>query len=51
VPGQPPDLLRIPHGCAFADRCEHCFDRCRIEEPRLRKVTPEHRKACHLESL
>ena len=63
VPGQPPDLLRVPPGCPFAPRCSYRFDRCETEvpllrpvgrnaeEPLLRVVGDAHRKACHLEKL
>jgi oligopeptide transport system ATP-binding protein len=51
VPGQPPDLLRVPPGCPFAPRCSYKFERCEIEEPLLRPVGDAHRKACHLEKL
>jgi oligopeptide/dipeptide ABC transporter ATP-binding protein len=33
VPGQPPDLSRLPAGCSFHPRCTHAMPRCRIEEP------------------
>jgi hypothetical protein len=29
-------------------RCPYAFDRCRVEEPRLREVAPGQRVACHL---
>jgi oligopeptide/dipeptide ABC transporter ATP-binding protein len=28
IAGQPPNLLRLPSGCAFAPRCAHRMDRC-----------------------
>jgi peptide/nickel transport system ATP-binding protein len=28
IPGQPPNLLDLPVGCRFADRCPSRFDRC-----------------------
>jgi oligopeptide transport system ATP-binding protein len=49
IPGQPPNLQTLPKGCAFAPRCSKRFDRCDIESPRLRPVTDEQSKACHLE--
>ena len=50
IPGQPPNLQRLPKGCAFAPRCPHAFDRCRAELPLLRPSTgTDHVKACHLE--
>ena len=33
IDGQPPDLARLPDGCAFAPRCPHVIDRCRAEAP------------------
>jgi oligopeptide/dipeptide ABC transporter ATP-binding protein len=33
IEGQPPDMARLPAGCAFAPRCPHVMDRCRVEAP------------------
>ncbi|HEV8531430.1 MAG TPA: ABC transporter ATP-binding protein [Methylomirabilota bacterium] len=33
IEGQPPDLARLPPGCAFAPRCPHVMERCRAEAP------------------
>jgi oligopeptide/dipeptide ABC transporter ATP-binding protein len=33
IEGQPPDMARLPVGCAFAPRCPHVMDRCRVEAP------------------
>ena len=33
IDGQPPDLATLPAGCAFAPRCAHVMDRCRVEAP------------------
>jgi len=41
IPGQPPDLLRLPPGCRFAPRCPHVADRCRVERPALYRVNGE----------
>src|SRR5437660_5147056 len=35
IDGQPPDLSKLPPGCAFAPRCPRAFDRC------LQSVPPE----------
>ena len=29
IPGNPPDLKRLPEGCAFHDRCKYCMDVCK----------------------
>ena len=51
IPGQPPNLQRLPPGCSFSDRCQYVFDRCRIERPLLREFAPARMKACHLPQL
>jgi oligopeptide/dipeptide ABC transporter ATP-binding protein len=33
IDGQPPDLATLAGGCAFAPRCAHTMDRCRVEAP------------------
>src|SRR5438876_6964747 len=33
IDGQPPDLAKLPPGCAFAPRCPRAFDRCLREAP------------------
>jgi oligopeptide/dipeptide ABC transporter ATP-binding protein len=33
IPGQPPDLSRLPAGCSFHPRCARAAERCRAEEP------------------
>ena len=46
IPGQPPDMARLPAGCAFAERCPHVFDRCRRESPPLLPAGKGARAAC-----
>lgn len=50
IPGNPVNLLQLPVGCNFQDRCTQCFDRCRSEDPSLQQTsaTPAHFGACHL---
>jgi oligopeptide/dipeptide ABC transporter ATP-binding protein len=50
VDGQPPDLARLPGGCAFAPRCPHVMDRCRVEAPPETAVEPGHVTRCWLET-
>ena len=33
IPGNPPDPLDLPTGCAFHPRCPHATDQCRRESP------------------
>jgi oligopeptide/dipeptide ABC transporter ATP-binding protein len=46
IPGQPPDLTRLPPGCSFAPRCSFVVDHCRVERPELELVAPDHTAAC-----
>src|SRR4029079_6546346 len=39
IEGQPPDLSKLPPGCAFAPRCARAFDRCLQSAPP--EITPE----------
>ncbi len=50
IEGQPPDLARLPPGCAFAPRCRQATDICRSAPPPLRQIHPLHQVACVLES-
>jgi oligopeptide/dipeptide ABC transporter ATP-binding protein len=38
IEGQPPDLTRLPAGCAFAPRCAFRVERCLVESPSLRGI-------------
>jgi oligopeptide transport system ATP-binding protein len=51
IPGQPPNLQRLPPGCAFSDRCPRVFDLCHRERPPLATFAPGRMKACHLPHL
>lgn len=47
IGGLPPNLMRIPPGCAFHPRCPIARDICRQEIPALREVAPGRLSACH----
>ena len=47
IKGEPPSPLDVPEGCAFADRCPNCTERCLKERPKLRELEPGHEVACH----
>ncbi len=38
IPGQPPNLARLPPGCAFHPRCQHAMPRCLDEAPADRPI-------------
>jgi oligopeptide/dipeptide ABC transporter ATP-binding protein len=47
IEGQPPDLTRLPPGCAFAPRCSFRVERCLTEAPPLGPVGADgHVSAC-----
>ena len=48
IAGQPPDLATLPPGCAFAPRCPHVMERCRVEAPPETSVGAEHATRCWL---
>src|SRR2546423_9020629 len=47
IPGQPPDLARLPSGCPFAPRCERVQEICRRVFPPFVQLTSEHYSLCH----
>jgi len=49
--GELPSPLDVPPGCAFASRCPHAFDRCRVERPLLTPRGHGQLAACHLEDF
>jgi oligopeptide/dipeptide ABC transporter ATP-binding protein len=49
--GDVPSPIDLPKGCRFHTRCPYVFDRCRVEEPKLSEVLPEHFAACHLREV
>jgi peptide/nickel transport system ATP-binding protein len=48
IPGQPPDLTRLPAGCSFAPRCPAVHERCRAAFPAAYQVSPVHMARCVL---
>ncbi len=52
IPGNVPDMTRLPSGCRFSPRCEEAMDICRrkeprLEEPMLGEPKPAGAGACH----
>jgi len=46
IEGQPPDLMRLPAGCAFSPRCRYVVERCARDIPPLGVVSDGHDAAC-----
>jgi oligopeptide transport system ATP-binding protein len=47
IPGQPPDLARMPPGCPFASRCERAEEICTREFPPFVELNTDHHSLCH----
>ncbi len=47
IPGFLPDLLHLPTGCRFQDRCEKKQDKCKAQEPHLVSVDAARGYACY----
>jgi oligopeptide/dipeptide ABC transporter ATP-binding protein len=48
IPGQPPDLLDPPAGCAFVPRCNRAEERCKDINPPTFTVGDDHIVNCWL---
>jgi peptide/nickel transport system ATP-binding protein len=46
IPGVVPDLLHLPSGCHFRDRCPHAIGACSTIDPALEELHPGHATAC-----
>lgn len=47
IPGLVPNLLRLPKGCRFVDRCQFAQADCKSVDPRLENLRGHHKVACH----
>ncbi len=48
IKGEVSSPINVKPGCRFAKRCNYCFDRCTVEDPVLREISPDHFAACFL---
>ena len=46
IEGQPPDLINLPPGCAFRERCRWAIDKCATDMPELVELADGHLSAC-----
>jgi oligopeptide/dipeptide ABC transporter ATP-binding protein len=46
IPGVVPDLLHLPSGCRFRDRCPLAIAACAATDPPLQEHAPQHWAAC-----
>jgi oligopeptide/dipeptide ABC transporter ATP-binding protein len=47
IPGNVPDLIQRPTGCAFHPRCRWATEECVTTEPQPRSISLGHTAACH----
>jgi len=48
IPGNPPNLLQLPAGCAFYPRCHRRLEKCQHEQPPTTGLDDGHNAACFL---
>ncbi len=48
ISGEVPSPLNPPSGCHFHPRCPMVMERCSVDDPVLRQLSPVHEVACHL---
>lgn len=48
IPGNPVNLLQLPTGCNFQERCTVCVAQCQQQAPHLTQATNGSSVACHL---
>jgi peptide/nickel transport system ATP-binding protein len=48
IPGEPPNLINPPTGCAFHPRCRYVVEICARDNPKLIEIDKGHYVACHL---
>ena len=46
--GEVPSPINPPSGCRFHPRCPFAMDKCSIEAPVDKEISPNHRVSCHL---
>ena len=47
IPGETPNLLNLPSGCRFCDRCLDAGSSCKYEAPIWVDISPTHRAFCN----
>lgn len=47
IPGNPPNVLHLPPGCPFQDRCSKVEKKCQEVMPSLESFSENRQRACH----
>tara|TARA_B100001964_G_scaffold75708_1_gene85905 strand:- start:33 stop:1004 length:972 start_codon:yes stop_codon:yes gene_type:complete len=51
IPGNPPNMMNLPQGCPFSNRCEYKISSCSATMPKLEsKTSDKHKRACFVPS-
>ena len=50
IPGEIPDLVSLPEGCIFKNRCEQAVPECEVARPAWTDTGQKHFVSCHLEA-
>jgi oligopeptide/dipeptide ABC transporter ATP-binding protein len=48
IAGALPDLINLPAGCVYRERCDRAAEICRLQRPRFGALAPGRAVACHL---
>ena len=51
IPGTPPDLLKLPKGCAFMSRCPYTMKICEVQASPVTTYSETHCCRCWLECM
>jgi oligopeptide/dipeptide ABC transporter ATP-binding protein len=51
IPGSPPDLIAVPEGCPFYERCSYRKEICKDEFPKESALSSQHKRFCHVEKI
>ncbi|NUW72785.1 ABC transporter ATP-binding protein [Vibrio mediterranei] len=46
IPGNPPNLLRLPPGCPYQERCHRAVPQCSVTAPALENFADNRQRAC-----
>ena len=49
IPGNPPNMMKLPNGCPFSSRCSYKVNDCLEIQPSIKTINNQnHQRACHV---
>ncbi len=49
IPGNPPNMMKLPNGCPFSSRCSYKVNDCLEIQPPIKTINNQnHQRACHV---